>query len=388
MTDIKELVSWVENLGGGMGIQAFVTPATGDYLMFQGQGNIPLHLSLDPIEGAICAASQVAGTWSESVHAAAPRLRSGESLEIEIRFSTDGAEIWLAGELLLHFPMSVPPNSITKIFGTESFTYAGAKEISSPAPDNHGRIVNSLQRIKQRLRSAKLIYDVGMGDASDTDFYLQKGFSVVAVEPNATAVALAARRFKMNLANGSLILLNMAVAHEINRYPYFLNQTVPSWSSLNHEIAARKYEVIELHTPVVPLSKIIQTCGAPYFIKCSTEGYDAVALSSLSDDGTLPQYVSAVITPEVIKKLTELGYSKMKLISQSSIPLLRSPKPAKEGVAIDFRFGPTSNGLFGSETPGVWLSGVSAQKAINSYLDRSNLKSGADQEQMLLHAAR
>ena len=58
----------------------------------------------------------------------------------------------------------------------------------------------------------EIIYDFGMNEGSDTDYYLAKGFKVVAVEANSMLCSQAERRFAQQIADGRLVLLNVALA--------------------------------------------------------------------------------------------------------------------------------------------------------------------------------
>jgi len=388
MSELVELIGWVEDLGGYKGVHTFAVPKLGDYLMLQSQNlDIPLLVEFDPLAGTVSASGQSQGKWHPRISASAPRLATGELLEIELRFSTDGAEIWIAGSLRLHYPTPVSPSSVRKVFGTSSFTYAGVKDVDAPAVASHRRIVTSLDSFPRVQRQARYVFDVGMGDGIDVDFYLKKGFHVIAVEPNPTAIAEAARRYSANLADGTLTLLNMAVSTERNRYPFYVNTAVPGWSSVKHEIAARGHGIVELEVPVAPLSDMLQASGGAYYVKCSTEGFDNIALSSLNASRERPKYLSALSVDEsMFNTLKDLGYQRIKLVSIRSIPLLRCPKPAREGNLVDFKFGSSSSGPFGEESPGAWMTGAAAQRAVATYLERK----AADQntEAMMIHASR
>ena len=57
-----------------------------------------------------------------------------------------------------------------------------------------------------------LIYDVGLHKGEDTDFYLRKGFSVVAFEADPDLIALCRTRFAQQLADGRLTIVEGAIA--------------------------------------------------------------------------------------------------------------------------------------------------------------------------------
>ena len=57
-----------------------------------------------------------------------------------------------------------------------------------------------------------LIYDVGLHKGEDTDFYLKKGFKVIAIEASPDLVAHAKVRFKEAIMNGTLRLIEGGIA--------------------------------------------------------------------------------------------------------------------------------------------------------------------------------
>ena len=58
----------------------------------------------------------------------------------------------------------------------------------------------------------KTIFDVGMYDASDTIYYLEEGYKVVAVEANPALVRRAETMLSSYIASGQLQILNAAIS--------------------------------------------------------------------------------------------------------------------------------------------------------------------------------
>jgi FkbM family methyltransferase len=392
MSDLKELIAWVEDLGEQTGVQVFLIARPGDYLMLQSQNlDIPLMVEFDPAAGVVRANGRSGDRWSTAVWATAPALMRRELLEVEIRFSADGAEVWIANSLRLHFPMRTPAKAVRKVFGTSSFTYGGTKPTQSPAPVNYRSLATTLEDISERKTGSdgSIIYDLGMKDGSDTQFYLEKGFRVVAIEPNATTAAEAVRRFAPYLAKDKLTILNMAVAAEEGRYPFYINNVVPNWSSLNRQIANRAHQVTEVTVSGASLPDIVRRCGKPYYVKLSTEGYDNLVLASVGQLSERPKFISTTeLDISLGERLFELGYTMMKLVSLRSIPLMQCPNPAREGASISHKFRPYSSGLFGDETPGVWLTGATAQRAIRAAADAQSRGLPGDRDTVIVHAAK
>ena len=81
-----------------------------------------------------------------------------------------------------------------------------------------------------------LIYDIGMHVGQDTEFYLKKGFRVVAVEANPVLADEQRNRFENAISAGQLFLINKGIATQRGTFPFYVNDTLSEWSSFNEEI--------------------------------------------------------------------------------------------------------------------------------------------------------
>src|SRR5262249_55507349 len=68
------------------------------------------------------------------------------------------------------------------------------------------------QRDSRTGADRQLVFDVGMYDGSDTQYYLESGYRVVAIEANPTLAESARRRFADEIKGGSLTVVNAAIA--------------------------------------------------------------------------------------------------------------------------------------------------------------------------------
>ena len=86
-----------------------------------------------------------------------------------------------------------------------------------------------------------LIYDFGLHRGEDTDFYLRKGFEVVAVEANPDLVAEAKTRFRNEISTGKLRLIEGAVAPAAagNKVVFYANREFSVWSTVDFKWASR-----------------------------------------------------------------------------------------------------------------------------------------------------
>jgi FkbM family methyltransferase len=219
---------------------------------------------------------------------------------------------------------------------------------------------------------ADLIFDFGLHRGEDTEFYLKKGFRVVAFEANPHLVSTCRERFataiearKLVIVEGAIVATdeskagNRSVTFYVNRDKSIWGTTDKVWvernSSLGHDSDA-------IEVPIIDLERVILEYGIPYYMKIDIEGCDMICLRMLEKFRTRPRYVSMesnktslAETQVEMDTLIQLGYVRFKLIEQSSITKVqRPPLPALEGGYVEHQFDFGSSGLFGAELPGRW----------------------------------
>jgi FkbM family methyltransferase len=219
-----------------------------------------------------------------------------------------------------------------------------------------------------------LIYDVGMHRAEDTEFYLAKGFRVVAVEASPDLCEAAANRLRQHVDSGQLTIVHAAVAEKDGPVDLFLNphtewNTIrPQWSDRNAKIGSPSAKVVSV--PGVEFNNLIKEHGTPYYLKIDIEGADVLCIESLRPPD-VPRYLS--IESDKLQwsglmhefdVLQKLGYKRFKVVGQHKLPKQVPPNPPLEGKYVDRKFTLASSGLFGEEAPGTWLS---ADEAIARY---------------------
>jgi FkbM family methyltransferase len=69
-----------------------------------------------------------------------------------------------------------------------------------------------------------LIFDVGCNNRQDSDFYLKKGFRVVAVEANPALCEGLRERFAVEIAQGRFTLVCEAIAEEEGEVEFYVNE--------------------------------------------------------------------------------------------------------------------------------------------------------------------
>ena len=202
------------------------------------------------------------------------------------------------------------------------------------------------------------IFDLGFHEGWDTDFYLRKGFRVVAVEANPVLAAQGRKRFAQAIELGRLVLIDRAVAERADVSVVFHRRADKSeWSSMHRAVAERDgvaSEPIEVATTT--LGNLFREFGVPHYLKCDIEGSDEVVLRQLVQEPSRPRFVSFENGDEVIDLLVRAGYSRFQIINQGHLRLFRPPNLPREGGFAAQKFHDKMSGLFGAELdPGQWV---------------------------------
>jgi FkbM family methyltransferase len=209
-----------------------------------------------------------------------------------------------------------------------------------------------------------LIFDVGAFEGQDTELYLKKGFSVVAVEANPDFAATIRERHKDAIRDGLLTVVCAAVSESADPARFFIYE-YGQWSSV-HKI--KPGNPVEILVQSIQPFELFRTFGVPYYLKVDIEGSDMLLIRTLRDlrDG-IPSYVSFEIGPEVLEGLailSDLGYKRFKLVEQCSVSAMKLPFPAKEGRFVEYEFSTANSGPFGEETSGIWKAAEQIRKEI------------------------
>lgn len=211
-----------------------------------------------------------------------------------------------------------------------------------------------------------LIYDVGLHLGEDSEFYLMKGFDVVAVEANPVIAAKAADRLKAYVDAGRLIIVNKAIARHEGPIEFFESDR-SIWGTTDRTLAERNRHlgssIREITVSGIPFQRLLEEHGVPYYLKIDIEGADGLCLEGLLSSADRPKYVSLESSKhsfdDVVNELCllrKLGYRKYKVVPQHRIVEQRLPNPPREGRFVDQVFEEGSSGAFGQELPGEWMS--------------------------------
>jgi len=213
--------------------------------------------------------------------------------------------------------------------------------------------------------SGPLIFDIGCHTGEDSDFYLRKGFTVVAVEANPALCAGLRRRFSNQISERRFFLIEKAIAERTGEVTFFINMDATIWGTIREDWARRnarrgvRSETITV--PSIRFSSLVEEFGVPYYLKIDIEGADSLCLDGLLPFEGRPRFVSFEIEHwSLLRKemntLTKLGYKKFKIVNQGLVREQVPPWPAREGMYVDYRFEDDASGLFGNELADDWTA--------------------------------
>ena len=214
-----------------------------------------------------------------------------------------------------------------------------------------------------------LIYDLGLHKGEDSDFYLRKGFKVVAFEASPQLIASAEIRFGDAIKRGDLCIVQGAIAPASagDTIVFYENPSVSVWGTIKADWASRNdmmgHPSQRTEVRRVDIAEVFRTYGIPYFLKIDVEGVDRLALEELTALDDRPQYISMesekVDFSEFVAELDllrSLGYAKFKIVQQESIPGTTLATRTRDGQPLAYTFESHSSGPFGEDLPQSWLT--------------------------------
>src|SRR5262245_1230118 len=138
------------------------------------------------------------------------------------------------------------------------------------------------------MKHDDLIYDVGMHRGEDTNFYLKKGFRVVAFEADPDLVALNRARFSEAARAGRLAIVGGAIVEDPGpgMVEFFKSVGNSEWGTID-AAWARRNEALgtpsdRIRVDAVDFSACLARYGIPHYLKIDIEGADLVCLRQLS----------------------------------------------------------------------------------------------------------
>lgn len=219
----------------------------------------------------------------------------------------------------------------------------------------------------------KLIFDVGMHKGEDTEYYLKKGYKVIAFEANPELVKFCANKFANEIENNQLIIVEGAIIDpdydtdsENPNILFYRNKNLSVWGTVDSNWAKRnekkgtENEIIEVRK--INFKECLEKYGIPYYIKIDIEGMDRVCLKALLPFDEKPDYVSIESEKVSFNELKEEfdlfksnGYSQFQIVNQGNISEQKEPENSQEGSCLHYQFKSGATGLFGKDLPNKWI---------------------------------
>jgi len=211
-------------------------------------------------------------------------------------------------------------------------------------------------------RHEDLIFDVGLNTGQDTEFFLKKGFRVLAVDADPLACREAEARYADEIAAGRLAVLNRAVSETRSPLTFWIctsDRALSTASERNRDFwAARGAVFEETRVEGTTTADLVRAHGVPRYAKIDIEGFDLVCLRGFEREAA-PPFVSVEVdfaaVDDLLTAAQALGYRRFALAPQSKVPDQRPPSPALEGLEVDHVFERGCSGLFGRELPEEWV---------------------------------
>ena len=219
-----------------------------------------------------------------------------------------------------------------------------------------------------------LIYDVGLHKGEDAEFYLRKGFRVVAFEADPDLIAFCKERLKEFIDQGQLTIVQGAIVDPNligeghKTVSFYKNSEMSVWGTVRADWVERNARLgtssSVTEVAAINFADAIRQYGVPYFMKIDIEGCDTVCVSALSEFEERPTYISIESDKtglggikREIDLFTKLGYTSFQAVEQSAIPVSQlPPHPPREGKYVAQRFEEGSSGLFGLDLQDQWRS--------------------------------
>lgn len=225
--------------------------------------------------------------------------------------------------------------------------------------------------------SQRIVFDVGLHRGEDTEYYLARGFRVIAIEANPELVHYCENRFKTHIQSSALTIVHGAVVQDdgASSVRFYKNKKTSVWGTVVRKWADRNAALgadsEEIEVPVVNFDRLLSEHGCPHYLKIDIEGMDLVCLKKLLRTNSRPKWVSLesdkvdfASIQEEFSVLEQLGYRRYYIQQQADIDKRRLTINSQEGEYVDYRFPTGSSGPFGNDLSGPWLS---KEEALDRY---------------------
>tara|TARA_Y100000590_G_scaffold414389_1_gene511238 strand:- start:618 stop:1403 length:786 start_codon:yes stop_codon:yes gene_type:complete len=206
----------------------------------------------------------------------------------------------------------------------------------------------------------KIIYDFGASDGKNIPYYLLKSDLIVAVEANPNLVDNINEKFKKEIIEKKLVVLNYIISNETTEdlKDFYIHKTNHHLSTTNpYNNITDNYNKIKLKSKNA--TEIINEFGKPFYVKIDIENQDHLILENLFLSKIIPPYISAEAHDiKVLTLMSALGrYESFKLVIGSDVEKkYKDHKIKTNNNTIEYSFPHHSAGPFGNDINGPWLT--------------------------------
>ena len=157
-----------------------------------------------------------------------------------------------------------------------------------------------------------------MYDGTDTAYYLECGYRVVAVEANPMLVERAREKFAPQLASGKLVCVNVAIAARAEPVELTVSgDDLGSSSTVSGKVAHRR-PIGSIVVQGMTMQELFAQHGVPHYMKIDIEGADRLCVLGLTPEAR-PDYMSFEVgddVEELIQHAQSVGLTRFKIINQ------------------------------------------------------------------------
>ena len=172
------------------------------------------------------------------------------------------------------------------------------------------------------MKDKNLIFDFGIGNGGDTEFYLSLGFSVVAVDADPSVCDALRSRYQM-LLGGQLHVVNCIVGSdkpESQSGRFFRNLEFPNLSSTFASWATRDGGLVEeIIVENCSLESFFSKFGVPLYLKSDIEGSEFNLLKELTNLDSKPEFLSVEdcrFGADYLGLMLAMGYQSFSIVDQ------------------------------------------------------------------------
>lgn len=219
-------------------------------------------------------------------------------------------------------------------------------------------------------KQENLIFDVGMHKGQDTDYYLKRGYKVIAFEANPENAEFCRRKYAAKIESNQLTIVEGAIVESnyLNenhrKVKFYRNEDHSLWGSTSEDWAYRNEvmgttnEVIEVDA--IDFSRCLEKYGIPFYLKADIVGSEMICLRALRNFAQKPDYLSIRSEKVIFQRLKdefgildELGYDRFQAVQQD-IHEWKTAFASADGEKINYTFQEGASGTFGKDLPPKW----------------------------------